>query len=154
MFSLTCNLNKKRRRIFTHPNFVEKSTCKQRGFFDHQNYIKKINGNKNVRELFLVETTWIFWPSKFHRKMYVETTWIFRSAKLYWKRRWKFVEIWPSTYRRNVDVDPTWCARWENPYQKLHYQLFVILVKHDLYLSLFFCFSIRALYLRWLAWFI
>ena len=31
----------KRRRIWAHPNFVEKSTSKQSGFFDHQNYVEK-----------------------------------------------------------------------------------------------------------------
>ena len=36
----TLQFNQKQRRIFTGRNFVEKSTCKQRGFFDHQNYIE------------------------------------------------------------------------------------------------------------------
>ena len=31
----------KRRQIFAHRNFVEKSMCKQSGFLDHQNYVKK-----------------------------------------------------------------------------------------------------------------
>ena len=33
-----------------------------------------------------METTWIFWPLKFHRKEYVETTWIFRRLKLHQKK--------------------------------------------------------------------
>ena len=56
----------------------------------------------------MVGTTWIFRPSKLHRKRYVETTWIFRPAKLrrkkYVEMTWKFVEIFSSMYRRGFDV--------------------------------------------------
>ena len=55
-----------------------------------------------------VETTWIFRPAKLRRKKYVETTRIFRSAKLHRKKyvemTWKFVEIFSSMYRRGFDV--------------------------------------------------
>ena len=37
MFLLACNLTKNNVKFLS----VEKSTCKQRGFFDYQNYIKK-----------------------------------------------------------------------------------------------------------------
>ena len=52
---------------------------KQRGFFDHQNYVKKKE----------VETPWIFQPEKLHRRKTVETTWIFRPSKLHQKSMWK-----------------------------------------------------------------
>ena len=37
-----------------------------------------------------VDTTWVFRPSKLHRKKYVETTWrIFQPLKLHRKGTWK-----------------------------------------------------------------
>ena len=52
----------KRRRILVHPNFVEKSTCKQSGFFDHQNYLEK--SKQKHRGYFdqrnhIVKSTWV-----------------------------------------------------------------------------------------------
>ena len=51
----------KRRRILVHPNFVEKSTCKQSGFFDHQNYLEKSKqkhrGYFDQRN-YIVKSTW------------------------------------------------------------------------------------------------
>ena len=89
-----------------------------------QNYVKsmpiKITSKKvsknNVHistiEITLIkvrETTWIFRPSKLHRKKYVETMWIFRPSKLHRK---KYVETtWifrPAKLHRKKYVETTW----------------------------------------------
>ena len=35
----------KQRGFFDHRNYIEKSTWKPRGFFDQQNHIEKVRGN-------------------------------------------------------------------------------------------------------------
>ena len=54
--------------VFRPSKLIEKSTWKQRGFFDQRITPKKVRG---------VETTWIFWPARLHRKKYVETAQMF-----------------------------------------------------------------------------
>ena len=39
-FHISLQLDQKQRRISARQNFVEKNTCKQRGFFDQRNYTK------------------------------------------------------------------------------------------------------------------
>ena len=90
---------------------------KQRGFFEHRHYIKKVCGknadistieitSKKVREnnvnFSISEITYEkvrgndvdFSISESTSKKYVEMT-------------WKFVDIWSSTYRRNINVEST-----------------------------------------------
>ena len=55
-----------------------------------------------------METTWIFPPSKLHRKKYVETTWIFRSAKSHRKSTWKRRGNSSKFDLRRVDVISHW----------------------------------------------
>ena len=38
-------ITRKQRGFFDHRNYVEKSTWKRRGLFDHRNYIEKVRGN-------------------------------------------------------------------------------------------------------------
>ena len=97
---------------FSTIKITSKSTWKQRGFFNHRNYIKKVRGDnvdfltieitsKKVREnnvdfstieltsKKVLETKWIFRPLKLHRKKYVETAGIFEPSKLHQKSTWK-----------------------------------------------------------------
>ena len=99
-------------RIFHLRNWIEKTTWKQRGFFDQRNCIKKVRGNNvdhstsvitstkvrgnnedfstiEIMSKKYVKITWIFQPAKLHQKKYVETTWIFRPSKLRRKSAWK-----------------------------------------------------------------
>ena len=86
MFSLACNLTKNDVEFLPiqissakiRVNNMDSSTIKTTS--------KKVSGNKNVRELFLLETTWIFRPEKFHRKKCAETTRTFWPSKLYQKK--------------------------------------------------------------------
>ena len=73
----------KQRGFFDHRNYVEKGAWKRRGFFDQRNYSEKVRGNDVD---FLI--------SEITVKKYVEMT-------------WKFVKIWPSTHRRNTRVEST-----------------------------------------------
>ena len=64
---------------------------------------KKESGNKNVRELFLVKTTWIFRPEKLHQKSAWKQCGIFDHLnyieKSMWKKR-RYVE--KSTWKQRV----------------------------------------------------
>ena len=65
--------------------------CKQSALFDYQNCVEKLSRKTvdiSMKEI-KSKTTWIFQPSKLHRRKYVEITWIFRPSKLYQK---KYVE--------------------------------------------------------------
>ena len=73
----------KQRGFFDHRNYIEKSMWKQYGFFGQRNYIEK--------------STWKqrgFFNQQMTSKKYVEMT-------------WKFVEIWFSMYRRNIRSEST-----------------------------------------------
>ena len=90
----------KQRGFFDHRNYIEKSRWKQRGFSDHRNYIEK--------------RTWKQRGFFDHRNYIEKRTWKqrgFLDRKRYVEMSWKFVEIWFSTYRRNIDVESTWIRR-------------------------------------------
>ena len=56
----------------------------------------------------MVETTWIFWPEKLHRKWYVE---IVRSAKLRQKSAWKQRGFFDQRNYVKKYVETTWIFR-------------------------------------------
>ena len=67
----------KRRQIFAHRNFVEKSMCKQSGFLDHQNYVKK---SKQKHRGYLDQRNYIeksSWKQRgsFGQQNYTKKTW-------------------------------------------------------------------------------
>ena len=67
-----------------------------------------------------MKKSWIFQPSKLHRKKYTEITWIFRPSKLHRKRTRKrrgnsskFGLRGINVISSRIDVDSTWCTRRE-----------------------------------------
>ena len=104
MFSLACV------KFFPVEISSKKGTCKQRGLFDHQNYIEKSTWKQQAffdQQNYTEKSTWKrrgFFDHEITSKKYVEMT-------------WKFAEIWSSTYRCNIEVEPTrfdGCVRWES----------------------------------------
>ena len=53
--------------IFLPQNYIEKSTWKQRGFFDYQNFIDKSSWKQlsKLNQKKVVKTMWIFLPQNY-----------------------------------------------------------------------------------------
>ena len=126
MFSLACNLTKNDVKFFPFEISSKKGTCKQRGLFNHQNYIEKSTWKQQAffdQQNYTEKSTWKrrgFFDHRNYFKKVRGTTRIFWSRNHIEKVRemtWKFAEIWSSTYRCNIEVEPTrfdGCVRWES----------------------------------------
>ena len=78
MFSLACNLTKNDAEFLPIEISSKKVRVNNMDFSARRNFVEKS-----------MWSTWIFRPSKLHRKKYGETTWIFRPLKLRWKSMWE-----------------------------------------------------------------
>ena len=111
----------KQRGFFDHRNYIEKSTWKQREFFDQRNYTDKSTWKQ--RGFFdhrndIEKSTWK------QRKFFDHRNYIrvrgsnvgFWTSKITSKKvrgndsemTWKLVRFWSLTYWRNIDVKSTW----------------------------------------------
>ena len=105
----------KQRGFFVHRNCIEKSTWKQRGFFDHWNYIEKSTWKQRgffEHQNYIEKSTWKQRGFFDHRNYVKKSTrkWrrFFNQQNYIEKVHWNDVEIRQNlTYRRNMHVEST-----------------------------------------------
>ena len=97
----------------SHQKYVKKSKLKQRAYFDHRNSQIKIRGSNMDFSTIEMTSTKVrgnnvdFLISEITSKKYVEITWVFRPSKLHRKRTRKWRGNSSKSGLRRIDVIST-----------------------------------------------
>ena len=114
MFSLACNLTKNDVKFFPVEISSKKGTCKQRGLFDHQNYIEKSTWKQQAffdQQNYTEKSTWKrrgFFDNRNYFKKVRGNDADFLITKSHRKSTWKWHGNSPKFGLRRIDVISKW----------------------------------------------